>query len=147
MPERPSLDIIYAAVLRTRAAQREHAESLDLKAGILLGFVASILAVSLSLRDSPVAELGRLAAATSALLATWSFWPRNFPEVDPGMLRRLYMTSDSGLTTKVLADTELQACLEAMRLIAAKATRLKGATASLALATVLLFLGALIGGK
>ena len=63
------------------------------------------------------------------------------------MLRRLYMTSDSGLTTKVLADTELQACLEAMRLIAAKATRLKGATASLALATVLLFLGALIGGK
>ncbi|MEW6060197.1 MAG: hypothetical protein AB1551_08700 [Actinomycetota bacterium] len=131
-----SLDIVAEEVRTERGLQLSHFDSLDSKAGIVLGFAGAIVALAPGGRHLLV-ELGRAAAVISALLALWSFWPRRYWHVDLRSLRDLYLTAEPGFARLRLLDTQIGMAEGMKATLASKASRLKSSMAALALAATL----------
>jgi len=134
-----SLDVVLDEVRDERAAQLRHFESLDAKAGIVLGFAGAI--TTLAPAQGVLIGMGRGSAAIAGLLALWAFLPRNFQVADTSLLRRRYLASEPEFTKLRLLDTLIEMITGADHLLQGKARRLKSAMVALAVAVALVAAG------
>lgn len=143
MPENQSSErtreLLLRQVREQREAQLAHSDSLDSKAGVVLGFGAAVVALAPS--ANALAEAGRLLAMLGALLAVLAFWPRPYPAIDVLALRRKYLTSRAEFAELALLDTHIQMVRAAHGTLRLKAGAVKVAMASLFAAGVLLSVG------
>jgi len=133
----PSLELVSDLVLAERQAQLGHVESLDNKAGIVLGFSGAVVALA-TRQTSSLAIAGTVLAALAAALAVWTFLPRSFPVFEARALRDLYLRENPSFTRLQVLDTTVQMIEEGARLIRAKSWRLRVAMTLLVVATAVL---------
>jgi hypothetical protein len=139
----PSATLLRQALGRHLDEQRTHFDSLDTKAGVVVGFAGVIAALSLN-RDagSLPAKVGVGFAVVAAIVAMAAFWPRKHPVFDPRRLRG-YLRAEASFTELRLLDTEIEMSVRASKLITAKAGWLKCSLCALLLAVVALAIGTL----
>lgn len=124
-------------------SQLSHFESLDAKAGVLLGFAGLFVALAPGTETIWI-DLARLAGVVSAAAALFAFLPRKFPVIDLYRLRQRYLSAEPDFTRLTLLDTHIEMLDQARRLIEQKALRLKIAIWALLVAILLAFVGLLI---
>lgn len=124
--------------------QQQHFESLDSKAGIILGFAATGVALTAgvatdTLAASVLLSIATLAAASAVLVSLGSLWPRKFQVLDVGRVRddALDRFPDS-LTRVAILDTRVQMIDANRRLLQQKARRMKTGASLLMAAIVLI---------
>jgi 3-mercaptopyruvate sulfurtransferase SseA len=82
-PTLPSLSILSDQVASERETMNSHAESLDAKAGVVLGFAGVLVALGATAQstvsESVIFQCGLGVAAAAAVLAAWAFLPRRYP--------------------------------------------------------------------
>lgn len=138
----PSLDVVLAAVETQRTQQLGHFESLDNKAGVLVGFAGAIAALAKDVR--PVgARFGVAMAILASFLAMWSLRPRAFPLLEVRQLRS-YLRGEPQFTKLRLLDTELVMVERAAAIIERKARWLSAALVALVGSILLLGAGTLV---
>lgn len=135
MSSEPSLGLLLEINSAERETLLSHFDSLDTKAGLVLGFAGVLIAVTKEIESLTAA--GSIAAAGFAAVAAVSaFWPRQFPSLDPGRLGE-YATSELGFTQLTVLDTMEVMITRTQSVLALKARRLKVALLSLLIGVVL----------
>lgn len=132
----PSVPLISAAADREREIQLRHFESLDTKAGLILGFSGVLIALT-SDRVTVVALIARAIGVLAATVALAAFAPRGFPSIDIHVIRRRYLRTESKITELVLLDIRVAAITRGSWLLGRKVKRLRTATAVLVMALTL----------
>jgi hypothetical protein len=126
-----------------------HAESLDTKAGVVLGFAGVLVGLGATAQETvssvAVFQVGLGVAVASGLLAVAAYLPRKFPVIETRELREKYLTAPEEVTRLFLLDTQIEMMKEAGALIRRKGQRLRLALASLAGAAALVVAGTLEG--
>src|ERR1700747_1870344 len=111
-PSLPSLSILGELADTERAAMSAHAESLDTKAGGVLGFAGVLVGLGASaqpvLLKSAISQAGLGLTVAAALLAAWAFLPRNFPVLELRRLRDKYLVASEEHTRLRLLDTQIE---------------------------------------
>jgi hypothetical protein len=136
----PSLPLVSGLIREERLAQAAHAEALDTKAGVILGFSGALVALA-SGHSNSFAWLGRWTAAAAAALALWAFVPRRLPVPDPLAARDL-LELDQDVAAFRLMDAEIGMIGQGRVLVGRKSLRIK---LSLALLVVAIGLTAFAG--
>jgi hypothetical protein len=95
------MDVLTSEVREQLGAQLSHFESLDAKAGVLLGFAGLFVALAPD-TESTWIDVGRLAAVVSAIASLLAFLPRNYPVIDLLQLRKKYLSVAPAFTRLVL---------------------------------------------
>lgn len=139
----PSLDLIAARVEAERDRQAAHAESLDSKAGILLGFAGVVVALRGLGRASWISAAGLLLTVLAALFAVLAFAPRPFATFEVRYLRDRYLRGDSRFTRLTLLDTEID-IMEAIAELVRRKARLLLVSLALLLAGVACIAGGIL---
>jgi hypothetical protein len=144
------LSIIAAQVASERETANAHAESLDTKAGVVLGFTGVLVALGAT-AQSPISanvifQIGLGVAVAAAVFAAWAFFPRRYPVLELRRLRDNYLTSPDSETQLVLLDTQIEMVQEAIDLVKNKGLRIRLATGCLAAAAALIVVGTLASG-
>jgi hypothetical protein len=134
-----SLEVILEEVRIERAAQLQHFDALDSKAGIVLGFSGAVAALAPS--RHLVVGIGRLIVVLSALSAIWTFLPRTFQLTNVYNLREKYLAAHPDFTKLNLIDAQISMMKSAKDLLESKAFRLKLAMGFLALGVILIAVG------
>lgn len=123
--------------------QLAHFDSLDTKAGLILGFAGVLIALgngSGSLAEASSTILAALAAVASVA----SFWPRRFASIDPTRLGD-YANAELAFTQLTVLDTLEVMLVETTQRLELKSRRLKlaltGLTAGAVLASIDLLMG------
>lgn len=129
------MDLVIELSRSERAAQLSHFDSLDTKAGLVLGFAGVLIALGNG--SGSLIGLGAIAfAALSATTAVASFWPRRFPSLDPTRLGD-YAVSELAFTQLTVLDTFEVMIRQTSRMLEAKSRRLKWALVSLTTGAVM----------
>lgn len=127
-----------------------HAESLDTKAGVVLGFTGVLVGLGATAQAFVSSELtfqiGLGVAAAAALSAVLAFLPRKYPVVEVLPLRE-YLTATEDETKLTLLDVQIDMVIEAAILVRQKGRRVKTAVTLLAVAAALMVAGTLIGTR
>ncbi len=119
-----SLAPLLVQVDKERSAQLQHFDSLDSKAGILLGLASALIALSGG--GHPIfIGLGRVAAVCSAAGALSTFWPRGIGVVNMKELRTHYLGADEAFTKRALLDSQIEMLSQIQPELRTKAHRLK----------------------
>lgn len=143
----PSLTIVAAQVAAERDAMNSHAESLDTKAGVVLGFAGVVVALGAtaptSLTNQLLFQVGLLAGMGAGLLAAWAFLPRGYPVIEVLRLRDRYLTASEAETQLHLLDTQIEMVRQAAELVKRKGRRVKASVICLASAAGLVVVGTL----
>jgi hypothetical protein len=145
-----SLDPVEELTRDELGFQQQHFESLDAKAGIVLGFAAAVVALSADATAGAFVTALLHTVATSAaglasLVSIASFWPRKFRTLDVKQVRddTLGRLPDS-LTRVAILDTRVR-IIEANRtLLEQKARRLKTGATLLVTAVILIGAGSMV---
>jgi hypothetical protein len=135
MTRRSSLDLLLEINQLERQAQLSHFDSLDTKAGLVLGFSGVLIALG----NDAASFLGIASILVAALAAGWAvaaFWPRGFPSIDPTRLGE-YAVSDLAFTQLTVVDTLELMVIETGSLLEMKSRRLKWALTTLSAAALL----------
>ena len=119
----PSLRLIAARVDAQLELQIRHFESLDNKAGIVLGFAGVLAAVAGG--TGVFAVGGRVFGVSASLFALWAFLPRNYPVIDTRKLRDRYLRADPEFTDLHLLHTQIAMEERASEVLRRKALRLR----------------------
>ncbi len=128
----PSLDLIARRVDAEHETQIRHADALDAKAGIVLGFSGALAALGRS-GATPLRVAGLILAVVAALAALGAIVPARFPTwrlTD----RRGYVRAEPELTRVVLLDTTIVMVQQMKAVLERKALCLKVAVVVLTLA-------------
>lgn len=135
-----SLAIVLEEVRSERQTQLSHFDSLDSKAGIVLGFAGALVALTPS--GSPVlAGAGRWLAIVSGFVALWTFWPRRYWSIDLRPFRNKYLGAEPAFTAVRLLDTQIDMLERTGTILKSKAGRLKVSMVALAIAVLLVGIG------
>ena len=151
--ELPSLAIVLAQVAAERETMNAHAESLDGKAGVVLGFAGVLVGLGATAQaavsDGIVFQIGLAVAVVAALLAAWAFLPRRYPVLEVERLRQANLTASEAETRLELLDTQIEMVKEAATLVRQKGWRVRAAVGCLATAAALVVAGILtpMGGR
>lgn len=137
-----SLNLLLDLVQRERDKQLAHLEALDNKAGIALGFAGLLIALAPEVAVG-FQLVGVLAGAASIGFALASFWPRQFPVLEPSALRR-YLRAEEPFTRLTVHDTLEDFVNETSDILQSKGRRLRSALVSLAAAATALALGIVV---
>jgi len=129
MPENSSVHLLIQINQSERQAQLSHFDSLDSKAGLVLGFAGVLIALGNS-TASTLGVLSVIGAAAAAVAAVASFWPRGFPSIDASRLGD-YAVSELAFTQLTLLDTLEVMLSETRSILELKSRRLKFALISL----------------
>lgn len=147
MPELPSLDLVASQVATERATMSSHAESLDTKAGVVLGFAGVLVGLGSTAQATISREvafqIGLGFAVLAALLAALSFLPRRYPVLEVARLRENNLTAPVEDTKLELLDTEIVMVDEAASLVRKKGQGVQASVISLALGASLVVAGTL----
>jgi uncharacterized membrane protein len=130
----PSPELVAAAVEKERDRQAGHAESLDSKAGILLGFAGVVIALRGLGRNSLWSTVGVLLTVLAAASSVMAFAPRPFAVLEVRHLRNHYLRAAQAFTRLTLLDTEIE-------IMEATATLVRRKARFLLIGLVLLLLG------
>jgi hypothetical protein len=141
MPENRlrSLDAILEWTRAERESQVRHFDSLDTKAGLLLGFSGAL--AGLATAEEWLVDVGRFAAALSALLALLAFWPRGLEVLDLRALRDLYLGAEPTFTKLRVLDSQIRIADTVARITHRKAWIVKLSMAALFAAAILIVVG------
>ena len=124
-----------------------HAESLDTKAGVVLGFAGVLVGLGATAQTTISTELafriGLGFGVGAALVAALAFLPRKYPVVEVLPLRGLLTTSENETKLKLL-DAQIDMVMETAALVKHKGRRVKTAVALLAVAAALVVTGTLL---
>lgn len=134
----PTLDVLEDVVRREYDAQERRADSLDTKAGLVLGFSGLLVSLTPETVWTPFALLARVLAAAAALLVLRVFAsspPR--PDVDP-----VAVADDDDGAREALVATLLVAVRAGRARIAARVWRVRAALHLLTAAVVSTVVGA-----
>ncbi len=127
-----------------------HAESLDTKAGVVLGFAGVLVGLGATAQTLVSSDLtfkiGLGVAVAAALSAALAFLPRKYPVVEVLPLRD-FLTATEAETKLTLLDVQIDMVLEAATLVRRKGRRVKSAVALLAVAAALIVAGTLIATR
>lgn len=85
MRDNSSLDLLIEINQSERRAQLSHFDSLDTKAGLVLGFASVLIALG-NASASPMGFLSIIAPALAAATAVTAFWPLIFLRSIPSVL-------------------------------------------------------------
>lgn len=144
----PSLTIVLAQVCAERETMNAHAESLDAKAGVVLGFAGVLVGLGATARvavsGSVIFQVGLAVAVVAAIFAAWAFFPRRYPVLQVERLRQATLTASEAETRLVLLDTQIEMVNDIARLLRQKGWRVKAAVSCLALAATLVGAGMLM---
>ncbi len=149
----PSLAIVLAQVVAERETMNAHAESLDGKAGVVLGFAGVLVGLGataqVTISGTVIFEIGLAVAVVAAILAAWAFLPRRYPVLEVERLRQSNLTASEAETRLELLDTQIVMVEEAATLVKQKGWRVRAAVGSLAIAAALVVAGILVamGGR
>jgi hypothetical protein len=103
-----SLDVIADQVASERQTMNAHAESLDTKAGVVLGFAGVLVGLGATAQTTVSSDLtfkiGLGVAVAAAISAALAFLPRKYPVVEVLRLREFLTTAedDTKLTLLVV---------------------------------------------
>jgi hypothetical protein len=131
-----SLELISATVRAEREAHSRHADALDTKAGVVLGFSGAVAAVASGQGTSGTIP-GIVAAVAASLLALLVILPRSFLAWDLGDLRR-YLGADPSLTALRMLDTDIVMVQRVKHSTERRSALLRVAVLSLAAAVALI---------
>ncbi len=149
----PSLAILLAQVVAEREAMNAHAESLDGRAGVVLGFSGILVGhgatAQITVSGTVIFEFGLAVAVVVAILAAWAFLSRRYPVLEVERLRQSNLTAPEAETRLELLDTHIVMVEEAATLVKQKGWRVRAAVGSLAIAAALVVAGKLaaMGGR
>lgn len=146
----PSLSLILANAQREQDRQAAHFDSLDTKAGLVLGFAGVIVTVSAIVPQGNaltglLLHVGQALSALSAVLATFSFWPRRYPVIKLLALRA-YLAAPAERTRLRLLDTSIAMYEQGATLLQRKAALLGWSLIALVLAVFSLSAGVILRG-
>ena len=139
-PQPKSIEVLAAELRDQLAAQRSYVESLDAKAGVVLGFAGLLVALAPG-NETVWIDMARLTSVTSAVVALLAYLPRDYGLVDLPGFRADYVAADPALLGLALLDTHLDVLAETEIVIDHKSRRLKASIAALLVAIILSFLG------
>ncbi len=124
-----------------------HAESLDGKAGVVLGFAGVLVGLGataqVAVSEEVIFQIGLAVAVVAAILAAWAFLPRRYPVLEVGRLRQANLTASEAETRLDLLDTQIVMVDEAAALVRQKGWRIRAAVGCLAVAAALVVAGIL----
>lgn len=124
-----------------------HAESLDAKAGFVLGFAGVLVGLGataqLPISDKVVFQAGLAVAVAAAVLAASAFLPRGYPVLEVERLRQSNLTAPKDETRLELLDTQIVMVKKAATLVRQKGWRVRAAVGCLAVAAALIVAGIL----
>jgi hypothetical protein len=142
-----SLTIVLAQVAAERETMNAHAESLDGKAGVVLGFAGVLVGLGataqVAVSEEAIFQIGLAVAVAAAILAAWAFLPRRYPVLEVGRLRQANLTASEAETRLDLLDTQIVMVNEAAMLVRQKGWRVRAAVGCLAMAAALVVVGIL----
>lgn len=147
VPGLPSLSLLAEEASAELAAQERRGDSLDSKAGILLGFSGVLVALSVSSLHGTLADIGASSAAAAAVFAGVAFLPRSYPTLALRRLRDSYLTADEEFTRLRLLDTRIAMYQRTEKLLAIKALLVTLAACALGVAVVLTVLAGTLGSQ
>lgn len=135
----PSLDLLFDLVQSERDKQRAHFDSLDGKAGIVLGFTGLLVTLA---PDLPIGYvmLVVLSALISAGLSLAAFFPRKYPVLEVGTMRE-YLTAQKADAKLTLHDTLAGMVVEGGETLERKGVLLKAAFIALGVTAAILGVG------
>ena len=151
--ELPSLVIVLAQVAAERETMNAHAESLDGKAGVVLGFAGVLVGLGataqVAVSGGVIFQIGLAVAVVAAVLAAWAFLPRRYPVLEVERLRQANLTASEAETRLELLDTQIEMVKEAATLVRQKGWRVRAGVGCLAIAAALVVAGTLtaVGGR
>jgi hypothetical protein len=149
-PTLPSLSIVMEQVASERATMNSHAESLDGKAGIVLGFTGVLVGLGATaqamISENVIFQIGLGFGVVAAVLAAWAFLPREYPVLEVLTLRNAYLTAPEAETQLDLLDTQIDMVMKAADLVKRKGLRVGLSIGSLAIAAALVVAGTLTAG-
>ena len=131
----PSYDLIARRVDAEHDAHIRHADALDSKGGIVLGFAGAVAAISSS-HVTAARVPGLVLAILAAMGALAAIVPRRFPTWELTDLRK-YLRADPELTQLVVLDTTILMIQQLKSTLEWKSKTLKFAVVVLTLAIVL----------
>jgi len=129
MATQASLDLLVDVSRSERQAQLSHFDSLDTKAGPVLGFSGVLIALSEN-TTSWAGAASTAFAGLAAAVSVGSFWPQEFPSLDSVRLGD-YAASELAFTQITLLDTMELMILTTQSVLSVQARRLKIALLSL----------------
>ncbi len=135
----PALNLLFDLVQSERDKQRAHFDSLDGKAGIVLGFTGLLVTLA---PDLPIGYVvsGVLAALLSAALALAAFFPREYPILEVATMRE-YLTAREDHAKLTLHDTLAGMVVEGGKTLERKGGLLKAAFVALGVTAAILGAG------
>ena len=139
-----SLDLLLQTVDRERTDQLSHFDALDSKAGIVLGFAGTLIALGPSL-SFPLQVVTLTLLVMSAASAAGAFWPRRMPALEAAAMRE-YLRADVEFTKLTLHDTYVVMVQQGSATLSRKVQFLKAAIALLAVAASTLAVAIATGG-
>jgi hypothetical protein len=149
-PLLPSLDLLLDQVARERETMNSHAESLDTKAGVVLGFSGVVVGLGATAQqvdaNTVLFQCGLGVAVLAALFAAIAFLPRRYPVLEVERLRESNLTASADETRLELLDTQIEMVREAAALVKEKGRRVRVAVVCLAVAAALVVVGTLTAG-
>jgi|SRR5680860_741334 len=144
MTERlPSLNLLAAEVRAERELLFRHADAVDAKAGIVLGFAGAVVALSAA---GPGGWLvpGALSAVYSAFECLVIFGPDRYPVWELRPLRDAFLRSEPGFTQLNIVDSQIAMVERHVQLLRRNGRRLRRALLGLGVAIGLLVAGTLV---
>lgn len=125
-----SVEVLLRQAQKEREARGRLYESVETRAGIVLGFAGVLAALS---RGASVLHIaGTALAAAAALAALLVLLPRLKTDVDLGELRDRYAAAETAFATAALLDATVEAWQDLNGALLVKAGRLKLSMALLA---------------
>ena len=150
MPALPSLQVLLDHVASERETINAHAESLDAKAGVILGFAGVLVGLGATAQEmittDGVFQSGLAVAVVAALLAAWAVLPRSYPVLEVLRARQKLLTATESETQLQLLDVQIKMVMDAADLVKRKGGRVRWSVICLALAAALVVIGTLTAG-
>jgi hypothetical protein len=143
MDGKSSLDLLIELNQAERQLQLAHFDSLDTKAGLVLGFAGVLIALGNG-AGGLAGTVSTILAALAAVASVTSFWPRRFASIDPTRLGD-YAGAELAFTQLTVLDTLEVMLVETTEKLNLKSRRLKWALMSLTAAAVLAASDLLLG--
>jgi hypothetical protein len=143
MDGKSSLDLLIDINQAERQLPLAHFDSLDTKAGLVLGFAGVLIALGNG-SGSLAGSASTILAAVAAVASVASFWPRKFASIDPTRLGD-YAGAELAFTQLTVLDTLEVMLVETTEKLELKSRRLKLALVSLTTGAVLTALNLLLG--
>jgi len=139
----PSLQVVEDELDRAELASQQRAQSLDGKAGLILGAAGVIVALAAA-HESVLRTVGQGFAVAAGAAAGWAFLPRTGGTINPAGLQEHYLDQPELQTRLTLLATRTDLYQADEESLKRKFRRLRWAVGLLLLAAVAVFAGSIL---